>query len=272
MRLAILSDLHGNLPALEAVLAEVQRWGAETVVHLGDLLSGPLWPAATCDRLIALDALAIAGNHERQVLTLPRERMGASDAHAAAELTPRHRHWLAALPATRALGDGVWCCHGTPTSDLQYWLETVDPAAPGGVREATEAEAQARAVGRPADAQLLLCGHTHQPRLRLLPDGPLVLNPGSVGLPAFDDDHPTPHHMETGSPLARWATAERRDAGWQLTLQATPYDHEAAARQAERHHRPDWADALRRGRVGRTEAQALAAPRGDPRPLDPRDR
>lgn len=257
-RLAILSDIHGNLPALDAVLAEAARAGVDTIVNLGDILSGPLWPAETADRLMALDLPTIAGNHERQVLTLPTERMGASDAQTAPCLTERHRAWLASLPATRWLDDGVFCCHGTPTSDLVYLMETVVPGherqgAPG-IRAATADELSARLGG--ASAALLLCGHSHVPRL-MQSGTMLVLNPGSVGLPAFDDDHLHRHRVENGSPHARWALAEcSAGAAWRIELRSTPYDWEAAAARAERQGRGDWADALRTGFVGRTEDEA----------------
>ncbi|MDZ4355615.1 MAG: metallophosphoesterase family protein, partial [Variovorax sp.] len=68
MRIVALSDIHGNLPALNAVLADVARRGADLIVNCGDILSGPLWPAETAERLMALDLPTIAGNHERQLL------------------------------------------------------------------------------------------------------------------------------------------------------------------------------------------------------------
>src|SRR5512139_2595256 len=115
MRIAALSDIHGNLPALEAVLDDIAGTGADVTLNLGDILSGPLWIAETAARLMALRLPTIRGNHERQVLTLPAERMGASDAFAARHLEPAQRDWLRSLPATLALGDAVYCCHGTPT-------------------------------------------------------------------------------------------------------------------------------------------------------------
>jgi predicted phosphodiesterase len=255
MRLAVVSDIHGNLPALDAVLADIAASGADLTVNLGDILSGPLWIAETAERLMALKLPTIRGNHERQVLTLPAQRMGASDAFAAAHLPPHARDWLAALPATLQLDAEVFCCHGTPTDDLQYFLETVEPR---GARAATLAEATVRA----GDAQrgiahaVILCGHSHVPRLLQLDDGRLVVNPGSVGLQAYDDDHGYPHVVENGSPHARYALLTRRPAGWQVEQRAVPYDHEAAARRAEANDRPDWADALRTGRVGRRERAA----------------
>ena len=256
MRLAVVSDIHGNLPALEAVLAEIGRERVDRVVNLGDIVSGPLWPRETAGRLRALAWPTIRGNHERQLLTLPADRMGPADAFARARLQGDDLDWLAALPATLDLGDGLWCCHGTPASDLQYFLETVTPdlgrdGAPG-VRAATASEVAAR-LGALA-APLVLCGHTHMPRVARCGDT-LVVNPGSVGLPAFDDDHPHAHRMETGSPHARWALLERSAAGWQVQLRLTAYDWPAAARRAAAHGRGDWADALASGRVGRTEAE-----------------
>jgi predicted phosphodiesterase len=75
-RIAILSDIHGNLPALEAVIADAEAQGCTGFANLGDSLSGPLWPVETADLLMAQGWPTIAGNHERQLLTLDRARMG----------------------------------------------------------------------------------------------------------------------------------------------------------------------------------------------------
>ena len=143
------------------------------------------------------------------------------------------------------------CCHGTPDSDLVYFLETVTPDVPGGWRPATLAEATERA-GRAQHGMpnsVILCGHTHVPRVMRLADGRLVVNPGSVGLQAYDDVHPHAHVIANGSPHARYALLERSDDGWRVELRSVPYDWEAAARRAQEGNRPDWAIALRTGFV-----------------------
>jgi len=253
MKIAAISDIHGNLLALEAVLADIAAAGVDVTVNLGDILSGPLWIGETADRLMALHLPTIRGNHERQLLSLAPDRMGPSDAFAAARLQSAQREWLESLPETLRLGDEVFCCHGTPRSDLVYFLETVTPdfAGPGapGLRRATLAEATERAGDTMHGVAngLILCGHTHVPRVLRLADGRLIVNPGSVGLQAYDDAHPHPHVVEIGTPHARYALLTRLAAGWQVELRCVPYDWDTAAAFAESNARRDWAGALRSG-------------------------
>ncbi len=181
--------------------------------------------------------------------------MAASDRHAHDRLSPDHLAWLASLPATLRWRDDVLLIHGTPTSDLQYLMETVTgdyaPGVSPGVRPASTEELRARLADamRGVPQALVLCGHTHVPRCERL-DGLKVVNLGSVGLPAYDDDHPHPHVIENGSPKARYALFSRRPDGWIVKLRRVDYDAESAAAQADRHGRPDWAHALRTGRMG----------------------
>jgi putative phosphoesterase len=254
MRIAALSDIHGNLLALEAVLADAGERGCDVVVNLGDILSGPLFPAETASRLMALDLPTIRGNHERQLLEHAPGRMGASDAYAHGRLDADQLDWLRSLPVSLRLGDDVLLCHGTPRSDLEYFLEDVGDGdvLPAPLDAVTERAGDTR-------AGLILCGHTHLPRSVQLPDGRLVVNPGSVGLQAYDDDHPRPHVVEAGTPHARYAVLERGPHGWSVTHVALAYDWETAARAAERHGRPDWAHALRHGRMPPRPAHGNAA-------------
>ncbi len=259
MKIAIISDIHGNLPALRAVLAEVDAEDIDHIINVGDTLGGPLESARTADLLMARGIAMIAGNHERQLLTLLADKLNRSDACTASEISPAHRAWLASAPPTLWLTDDVFVCHGTPHSDLHYWMETVTDdfgqnGSPG-VRAATPAEVLQRlGTGPHRAASLIICGHTHIPRLVSVPSpagGHLItiVNPGSVGLPAYDDVHPFPHHIETGSPHARFAVATQTSRGWQIDLRCVMYDFESMAQLAESRQRPDWAIALRTGRM-----------------------
>ena len=239
-RYAILSDIHGNLPALEAVVGDAEAQGCDAFVNLGDTLSGPLWPVETADYLMVRDWPTIAGNHERQMLTQPIDRMNDSDLFTRKRLTIEQMVWLAEQPATMALTPEIFLCHGIPQSDLIHFLYSVDMS---GIHDATEAEIAERAGGR--TERLILCGHSHIPGERRLADGRRVVNPGSVGLQAYHDDHPVPYTVSVGDPKARYAMVE----GEAVTFRQVDYDHRTAAAKAEREGRMDWGIALRLGKL-----------------------
>ena len=244
MRIALMTDIHGNLAALDAVLRDIERRAVDMTVNLGDVVSGPLLPRATAERLMPLGLPTIRGNHERQILTQSLGELGESDHFAALELLDEQRVWLASFPETLALDGDVLLCHGTPQNDLDYLLETIDA---DGFRPATVAEVEERTAG--CAARLIACGHSHLPRAMRLRNGTMVLNPGSVGLQAYPARRPLPHIVEAGSPHARYAIAQRHDADWDVELIEVAYDWEAAAKTAAANGRPDWAIGLHTGRV-----------------------
>ncbi len=241
MRLAVVSDIHGNLPALEAVVADFRRRGVDAVVNLGDSLSGPLMVRETAQYLMAQDWVHLAGNHERQILdeTVPR---GASDEYARAQLGEQELQWLTGLRPCAEFSEEVLLCHGTPSSDLDYLLETVEP---GRLRVATARELDER-LGA-VTAALVVCGHSHVPRSLRSARGQLLVNPGSVGLPGFVAHSPQRHVVENGSPDARYAIVERCRGVWISSLIAVNYDFEPMAELARRLGRVEWHNALRTG-------------------------
>jgi predicted phosphodiesterase len=243
-----LADIHGNLRALEAVQADLRKRSPDLIVNLGDHLSGPLEAAAVADILVGENYMNFRGNHDRQLLDRPVDAMGPSDRAAFAMLETRHKTWLASLPATLVVEPGILLCHGSPDDDLQYLLED---AGECGVQLSSAATIRERLGNH--QAGLVLCGHSHIPRAVSAGSGVQVVNPGSVGLQAYDDVRPVPHFMETGSPHARYALLDRKGAGWKISSIALEYDWEAASACAEKAGRPDWAHALATGFALRIE-------------------
>jgi putative phosphoesterase len=239
-RVAVLSDIHGVLPALEAVLAEPEVAAADRIVLTGDTTAGPQ-PREVIDLLRAQGdrVLWVSGNADRELVEYRKgERDGIPDPiapYAADRLTAEQVEFLASLPASltlrvRALGT-VLFCHATPRDDEEVVL--VDS------RLGRWAEVFA---GLDEDVRTVVCGHTHMPYVRLA-HGRLVVNPGSVGMPY-------------GRPGAHWCLL-----GPGADLRVTPYDIPAAVGRLVRDCAyPDiaeWADYFLHARA--TDADALGA-------------
>jgi putative phosphoesterase len=242
-RLAVISDVHGNLRALEAVLADIKSRGADAIVNLGDCVTSPLWPRETYDLLASLSLPTVRGNHDR-ALTGAFDDLPPAGKFAYAALTPQQRAALAARPARIEIAPGILAIHGTPDDDSSFLLEDVHnerliPAA----RETVLAR-----LGPHVRADVVLCGHSHNQQVRQVPGGCLVLNPGSVGCPVFADLSAATI-LELRSPHAYYAILTKRSGRWGAELLALEYDWNSAARRAADNGRLDWAEGLTTGAV-----------------------
>ncbi len=236
---AVLSDIHGVLPVLEAVLAEPDVAAADLVMVTGDHAAGPM-PVAVLDRLVRLGSrcVLVRGNADREVVEVARG--GVSDypesVWAAGQLRPDHVELLAGLPHpvvqdVEGFGPVVFC-HGTPRDDEEVVL--VD----------TRLEKWAEVFSElPPEVRTVVCGHTHMPFVRLV-DRRLVVNPGSVGMPY-------------GRSGGAWALLQ----SGQVQLRHTLVDVEAAVAEvvAESGYpdRQSWADGYLRSVI--SDADALLA-------------
>jgi predicted phosphodiesterase len=243
VRIAVVADIHGNVRALEAVLKDLKHRSPDAVVNLGDCVSGPLWPEDTAALLRDLDWPTVRGNHDRVVAAGAVPSDNRTDSFTEAALSPRSAAWLGTLQPAIRFSDEVFLCHGTPRNDNTYLTEDV---VDGGARVSAEHRIAGRLEGEASP--IICCGHSHLPRLvRLHVSGQLVLNPGSVGLQAYQDETPRPHMMATYSPHARYAVLDKQQDAWSVNQRAIEYDWDSAGKAAALNGRPDWAHALLKG-------------------------
>jgi putative phosphoesterase len=200
VRVAAISDIHGNLPALDAVLVEIEREAVDEVVVVGDTISGP-WPVEVFDAVTALGARFVRGNADDEVVR--RSARYGPLAIWCADLLGEKRlatadTWPLALELdVKGLGR-VLVCHSTPSSDEPIYTRI------------TPDEELLELLGTVA-ADVLVCGHTHMQYDRTLSSGLRVVNPGSVGMP-YD-----------GKRGAFWALL-----GPDVAFRCTEYDVDAA--------------------------------------------
>jgi predicted phosphodiesterase len=221
MRIAILSDVHGNCVGLDAALADLQQHPADQIVCLGDMIQGGPQPAEVVTRLRELDCPVVIGNADAWLLTGQATDAEPTSAQQLAVrewqltlLTPDDRAFIARFQPTveLALGGGrtLLCFHGTPHS----FDEIILPTTP-------EEEFQ-RMLGPFAPA--LMCGgHTHLQQIRRLGDT-LFFNPGSVG---FAYSHQQPDAQFKADPWAEYAVLTFEDGQIGLEFRRVPYSAEA---------------------------------------------
>ncbi len=228
-KIALFSDIHSNVYALEAVFRDAKTRDATTFVNLGDIFYGPVAPAETLSFLQKYEIITICGNQDRQVVeaTLSERSANSTLDFVCDQLGDKGIEWIQKLPFDIHLSDEVYLCHGTPESDLIYLLEDISTGLP-----VVRSDEEIITLLGHIEAKVVACGHSHIPRSVMLSSGQLVVNPGSVGLQAYEDDEPVGHAMENCTPHASYAMLEKRAHGWHSNLIRVPYDAESAASDA----------------------------------------
>ena len=244
MRLAVISDIHANLRALEAVLADIRTRGVDATVNLGDLVAGPLWPSETFELLATLNLPTVRGNHDRWLFDRTDDRLPPVDIFARGKVSDAQRKAMFDLPATIDLDADVLAVHGTPADDTTYLTEEIlnSRMVPAG------RDLIAERLGAARTRALILCGHSHRQSVTQVPGGPLIVNPGTVGCPVFADI-PNANSLEPRSPHARYAIVTRRGRHWSADLVSLDYNWDDAAACALANGFPRWAEALATGSV-----------------------
>lgn len=249
MRLAVLSDIHSNIFALEAVLEDIARSQVDIKINLGDILYGPIAPKATYALLQEHDFVTICGNQDRQIFQASSQEIEANATlkFVIEDLGDEPLLWLKKLSPTRHLDNDIFLCHGTPHDDMTYLLEDVSQGF-----AITKNEKEISSLLQGIHASLILCGHSHLPKTIFLEHiGQVIVNSGSVGLQAYKDEEPCVHSIENTCPEASYAIIEKTSDGWSVEHKRVAYDVEKASALALQNGRNDWEYALKTGKVKR---------------------
>ncbi|HEY9075563.1 MAG TPA: metallophosphoesterase family protein [Anaerolineaceae bacterium] len=216
MRIAVISDIHANLPALEAVLVHASRQKASAIWNLGDFVGYGAFPDEVIERLRWLDVPSIIGNYDQKALKVKKKRKDWSKNKipekwlafdwAYHAISQENREYLENLPEQRLIETEGWLSllvHGSPESIKEH----LGPATP--IQRLEE-------LSKRTSANLILCGHSHQAFVRQVNEQ-WFINPGSVG------------RLDDGDPRAAYAILELTLGHMQVWLHRVDYDVERAA-------------------------------------------
>ena len=245
MRIALLSDVHANLEALDAVLASIDAHGVDATYHLGDLVGYSASPDAVVARIRERGIAGVAGNYDSTVAmgaahcgcrsegARQEELAQASFAWTCAHTSPESKRWLAALPFSlevrpaggHAEGPRLVLVHGTPARNTHYWTED----------KPDDFCRRMAAVAGLSAGDAIAFGHTHKPWHREV-DGVHFVNTGSVGRP------------KDGDPRAGWVLLELGAGVARVEHVRVAYDVESTAARVLAAGLPaEFADFLRTG-------------------------
>ena len=228
MRVALISDVHSNVHALEQVLARLDHAGVDLILNLGDLVGYNANPNECMELLQTRNVLSLAGNHDLALLNVELAQHFNIIAYQAivwaqSEVRPEYREFLENLPLTREV-HGYLACHGTPTSADTY------------ISYHFQGKRVFKHMSKQAKLKVCFFGHTHrralwyrdvrgtvssreitQPKVMLAREGHYLINPGSVGQP------------RDGSPEAAYAIFDGEE--YSIHFKSVPYDLAGAQRR-----------------------------------------
>jgi len=211
MRLAILADIHGNLPAFEAVLNHVAQQKVDQIIIAGDMVIGAPDSKACLALAMSLGCPILRGNHERYIAnygTPNGSPLWATEQYAplqwaVAQLSEQERQWMAQLPASLRMPEApnLFVVHASERNDH----DTVEPHTP---------EQELQAMFPMAQERYIVRSHNHYGQVRIWEKG-YIITTGSVGLPVG------------GNPTAKYLLLDQNKTGWKIQHQSVPYNIDA---------------------------------------------
>ncbi len=244
IKLAVISDIHSNIFALEEVLKDIKKRKVDFILNLGDSLYGSIDPKGCADILISSSIISICGNEDSILL----EKNVNTNDHKSFLFTcdnikDHHFNWIKSLPFDKIINEQIYICHGTPCSFNKYLIEDVSLGFPK-IKEINELQKCIESINQ----KIIICGHSHLQNVIKINDK-TIINPGSVGIQAYDDTTPVYHIMQSGSPHTRYSILHINGGNVQIENLALKYDWNLAAKTAKKNGREDWGNWLKTGRV-----------------------
>jgi putative phosphoesterase len=235
MKTALISDIHGNVVALESVLLDIKLKSVDKIINLGDSLYGPLWPQETAELLISKNIESILGNGDEDLLS--NNGNNRTIKYTVNCLEKFSIEWLRNLKKIYVYND-ITCFHGKQNNNREYLIEKIE----NGIVKVKSVEEISNEI-KNCHTSFIACGHSHIERIIKVNDK-TVINAGSVGLPAYNDTKPI-HKMESYNTKAKYIVIEDGT----INIVYVYYDNEKAAKQARRNGRKDWEYSLLYGRA-----------------------
>jgi putative phosphoesterase len=244
-KFAVISDVHGNLPALETVLEDIYKKNIQTIINLGDNIYGPLWPEETAQLLRKNNIIHVLGNEDEILFNSSPKNPTCQ--FVLNQISNETLAWIKSIAMVYHDENGLFAFHGTAESNHTYLVEKVTGIKGNEIQIKSDEELKAELQTVPGN--IILCGHSHAPNIIRLSNGKLIINPGSVGLQAYDDDKPSFHRIQNYTPYGRYMILETNGTDFNYELRILNYDYEAAAKMAKKNRRNDWAYWLLTGRT-----------------------
>jgi predicted phosphodiesterase len=235
MKIALISDIHGNLPALEAVYQSIKEKGIFEIYNLGDSLYGPLWAEETAQFIIKNNIKSIMGNEDEDLIN--NSHKNETEKYVLKQLSQSSINWLKMLPFSFE-NEYITLFHGSPNNNRKYFLEKIHEE-----NIIIKCNEELLENIKNIKTKYIGFGHSHLERILVINDNVLI-NAGSVGWSAFMDDDPK-HKIETLNNFAKYVIIDNLN----IEICYVTYDFKAASKKAKENNRNDWVKCIETGRV-----------------------
>ena len=235
MKIALISDIHGNISALETVWYSIKEKGISEVYNLGDSLYGPLWPEETAQFIMKNNIESILGNEDESLVK--NKNLNETEKYTLNQLSISSINWLRTLPEIYN-NDLFTLFHGSPGNNKKYFLENIYDG-----KIVIKSNEEIKEGIKEIKTKYIGFGHSHLERILTINDQ-ILINAGSVGLPAFFDDIPE-HKIETYNNFTKYIVINDE----KIEICNIPYDYKSACKRAKENNRNDWSKYIENGRA-----------------------